>query len=254
VTRDDARAAVRRQCLSVGLATGAYGVSFGALSVASGLDVAQTCVLSLLLFSGGSQFAVAGVAAAGGGGPSAVATAALLGVRNGIYGLQLAPVLRTRGARTVVAAHLTIDESTAVGTAQLATHPDRPDLARLGFWLTGVTVFLGWNAMTLVGAVVGDALGDPRRYGLDAAAAAAFLALLWPRLRDSGLRRVAAAAALVALAAVPLTPAGVPVLAAGAVALAIGGAVLRREAAVGGPPAGGTAAGGTAVAGREGGV
>jgi predicted branched-subunit amino acid permease len=229
VSTDEARAAVRRQSLSVGLATSAYGVSFGALSVASGLTVAQTCVLSLLLFSGGSQFAVAGVAAAGGGGPSAVATAALLGVRNGIYGLQLAPVLRVRGVRKVVAAQLTIDESTAVGTAQLAAHPDRPELVRLGFWLTGVTVFVGWNAMTLVGAVVGDALGDPRRYGLDAAAAGAFLALLWPRLRDAGTRRVAFAAALVALAAVPLTPAGVPVLAAGAVALAIGVVVLRRE-------------------------
>jgi len=228
---DEARAAVRRQSLSVGIATGAYGVSFGALSVASGLDVAQTCVLSLLLFSGGSQFAVVGVAASGGGGVSAVATAALLGVRNGLYGLQLAPVLGVRGVRRVAAAQLTIDESTAVGTAQLAAHPDRPELARLGFWVTGVAVFVGWNAMTLLGAVVGDALGDPRRYGLDAAAAAAFLALLWPRLRDAGTRRVALAAALVALAAVPLTPAGVPVLAAAAVATALGVAMLRREGA-----------------------
>jgi predicted branched-subunit amino acid permease len=160
--------------MSVGFATGAYGVSFGALSVASGLSVAQTCVLSLLLFSGGSQFAVAGVAAAGGSGAAAVATAALLGVRNGLYGLQLGPILAVRGLRRVVAAQLTIDESTAVGTAQLAEHPDRRDLARLGFWATGIAVFVGWNAMTLAGAVVGDALGDPRRFGLDAAAAAAF--------------------------------------------------------------------------------
>ena len=228
---DEARASVWRQSLSVGLATGAYGVSFGALSVAAGLSVAQTCVLSLLLFSGGSQFAVIGVAASGGSGPSAVATAALLGVRNGIYGLQLAPVLGVRGPRRAAAAQLTIDESTAVGTAQLTTHPERPELARLGFWVTGVAVFVGWNAMTLLGAVVGDALGDPRRYGLDAAASGAFLALLWPRLRDAGTRRVAAAAALVALAAVPLTPAGVPVLAAAAVALALGLVVARREGA-----------------------
>jgi predicted branched-subunit amino acid permease len=216
--------------MSVGIATGAYGVSFGALSVAAGLSVAQTCVLSLLLFSGGSQFAVAGIAGAGGGGPAAVATAALLGVRNGLYGLQLAPVLAVRGIRRLAAAHLTIDESTAVGTAQPAAYPNRPDLARLGFWATGAAVFVLWNAMTLVGAVVGDALGDPRAYGLDAAAAAAFLALLWPRLRDAGTRRVAVAAALVALAAVPLTPAGVPVLAAAAVALALGAVTLRREA------------------------
>jgi predicted branched-subunit amino acid permease len=233
--RDEARAAAWRQSMSVGIATGAYGVSFGALSVASGLSVAQTCVLSLLLFSGGSQFAVAGVAAAGGSGAAAVATAALLGVRNGLYGLQLGPVLAVRGLRRVVAAQLTIDESTAVGTAQLAEHPDRPDLARLGFWATGIAVFVGWNAMTLAGAVVGDALGDPRRFGLDAAAAAAFVALLWPRLRDAGTRRVAAAAALVAVGTVPVTPAGVPVLLAGGVALALGVAELRRAGAEGEP-------------------
>ena len=225
---DEARAAAWRQSMSVGIATGAYGVSFGALSVTSGLSVAQTCVLSLLLFSGGSQFAVAGVAGAGGSGAAAMATAALLGVRNGLYGLQLGPILAVRGVRRVVAAQLTIDESTAVGTAQLAAHPGRPELARLGFWVTGTAVFVGWNAMTLVGAVVGDALGDPRRFGLDAAAAAAFLALLWPRLRDAGTRRVAAAAALVAVGTVPVAPAGVPVLLAGGVALGLGVLELRR--------------------------
>jgi predicted branched-subunit amino acid permease len=121
-----------------------------------------------------------------------------------------------------VAAHLTIDESTAVGTAQAALHPDRPELARLGFWGTGLAVFGLWNLATLVGAAIGDALGDPRRYGLDAAAAAAFLALVWPRLRSVRPRAVGAGAALVALALVPVAPAGVPVLTAAAVAVLAG--------------------------------
>jgi len=159
---------VVRQALSVGAATGTYGVSFGALSVASGLSVAQTCALSLLMFSGGSQFAFAAVVAAGGGPGAAVATAGFLGVRNGFYALQMAPLLAVRSWRRLLAAQLTIDESTAVGTAQ-----PRSDLVRVGFWATGLAVFVLWNLMTLLGAVVGDALGDPRRYGLDAAAAAA---------------------------------------------------------------------------------
>jgi predicted branched-subunit amino acid permease len=208
--------------LSIGVATGAYGVSFGALSVTSGLSVAQTCALSLLMFTGGSQFAFAGVMGAGGGGIAAVATAVLLGARNGFYGLQMAPRLDVRGPRKVLAAHLTIDESTAVGTVQLAERPGRPDLVRLGFWATGTAVFVLWNLATVLGAVVGDALGDPRRYGLDAAAAAAFLALLWPRLRAARPATVAAAAALVALGLVPFVPAGLPVLAAGVVAVLLG--------------------------------
>jgi len=210
---------VLRQAASVGLATGAYGVSFGALSVASGLSVLQTCALSLLMFTGGSQFAFVGVVGAGGSGAAALATAGLLGVRNGFYGLQMAPLLRLRGLRRLAAAHLTIDESTAVGTVQQALRPDRPDLIAVGFWATGLAVFALWNLATLVGAVVGDALGDPRRYGLDAAAAAAFLALVWPRLRAAEPRLVGLAAAAVAVALVVVAPAGVPVLAAAVVAL-----------------------------------
>lgn len=211
------RAATWRQALSVGAATGAYGVSFGALSVAAGLSVAQTVALSLLMFTGGSQFAFIGVLGAGGTGGAAVATAGLLGARNGLYGLQVAPMLGARGPLRALAAHLTIDESTAVATAQ-PTAATR----RLGFWATGAAVYVLWNAMTLLGAVVGDALGDPRRWGLDAAAAAAFLGLLWPRLRHRDARAVAAGAAVVAVTTTPALPAGVPVLLAAGVAVVVG--------------------------------
>lgn len=211
------RRAVLRQALSVAAATGVYGISFGALSVAAGLDVWQTVALSLLMFTGGSQFAFVGVIGAGGAGLAAVGTAALLGARNALYGAALAPLLRLTGARRLAAAHVTIDESTAVATAQR-----EPDLARTGFWWTGVGVLVLWNVFTLVGALVGNAIGDPRRWGLDAAAAAAFLGLLWPRLAGRAAQLVAAGAVVVALVLTPVAPAGVPVLAAAAVAVAVG--------------------------------
>jgi len=210
-----ARNVVVRQALSVGIATGAYGISFGALSVASGLTVAQTCALSLLMFTGGSQFALVGVIGAGGTGVAAAATAGLLGVRNGFYGLQMAPLLRARSWRRPLAAQLTIDESTAVGTAQ-----KQSDLIRLGFWSTGLAVFILWNLTTLLGAALGDAMGDPRSYGMDAAAAAAFLGLIWPRLTALRPRMVALGAVVLAVALIPIAPAGVPVLAAVVVAVA----------------------------------
>lgn len=222
------RSAVRT-ALSVSVATGLYGVSFGALAVAAGLDLPQTMVLSLVMFSGGSQFAAVGVLGAGGAAGAVVATAGLLGARNGLYGVQVSALLGDRGWRRVLAAHLTIDESTAVATAQPGQRA-----ARVGFWWTGVGVFVLWNAFSLAGALLGDALGDPRRYGLDAAAAAAFLALLWPRVgwsrggRDGAGddlrtgRWVALAAAVVALALTPVVPAGVPVLAAALLAVVVG--------------------------------
>ncbi len=210
----------RQQALSVALATGAYGLSFGALSVAAGLDVSQTAALSLLVFSGGSQFAFIGVVGAGGGPWAAVATSTFLGLRNGFYGVGLAPVLRPmRGWRRAWAAQVTIDESTAVALAQ--PH-DEPGARRAGFWWTGVGVYLAWNAITVLGAILGSRIGDPRDWGLDAAAAAAFLALVWPRLAHRRAQVVAGAAAVVALALTPVAPAGVPVLAAAVVAIVAG--------------------------------
>ncbi len=146
-----------RQAISVGVASGTYGVSFGALSVAAGLSIWQTCALSVLLFTGGSQFALVGVVGAGGSGVAAVATSTLLGLRNGLYGLQLTRILGLRGLRRVVGAQLTIDESTAVAIGQ-----PEPAASRLGFWATGASVFVLWNLTTLVGALAGNALGRPQ--------------------------------------------------------------------------------------------
>ena len=217
------RAAVLRQSVAVGLATATYGVSFGALSTAAGVGFWPTMALSLLLFSGGSQFAFVGVVAAGGALPVAVATSTLLGVRNGLYGMQVARWLQAHGPRRLLAAHLTIDESTAVGLAQ-----PEPAGRRLGFWASGLAVFGGWNLATAAGAVVGDALGQPQRYGLDAVAGAAFLALLWPRLTTHEPRAVAVLAAVVALVTVPALPAGLPVLAAAVVAVGTAVVSARR--------------------------
>lgn len=203
--------------LAVGLATGAYGISFGAVSVAAGLSVLQTCALSLLVFTGASQFALVGVVAAGGAPLSGAMTAILLGTRNALYGLRMAPLLGWQGWRRAAAAQVLIDESTA-----MAVNRESTVAVRLGFLTTGVAVFVLWNLATLGGALAGTALGDPRTYGLDAAVGAAFLALLWPRLSDRRHLLVALLAAAVALGLVPLTPAGVPVLAAGGVALLVG--------------------------------
>jgi predicted branched-subunit amino acid permease len=208
-----------RSGLGVALATSAYGVSFGALAVASGLDVWQACVLSLVMFTGGSQFAFIGVIGAGGlaAAPAAIASAALLGVRNVAYGMRMSPVVGPGFWRRAGAAQFTIDESTAVSLAQ-TTGRGRA----VGFWVTGIAIYVGWNLTTLAGALLGDVLGDPKAYGLDAAAAAAFLALLWPRLRRRQANAVGIAAAVVATALTPVLMPGLPVLIAAVVAIVVG--------------------------------
>lgn len=209
--------AVKKDSISLAVATGVYGISFGALAIAAGLNTWQAMALSLLLFSGGSQFAVVGVLGAGGTGASAVATSTLLGVRNSIYGLQLNAILRPRGLKRVVAAQLTIDESAAMAVGRPTAK-----LSGIGFWWTGFGVYLLWNFMTFVGTIAGNAMGDPRKYGLDAAAVGAFLALLWPRLGTLQGKLTAGLAAVIALGLSPVTRAGLPVLATVVAAIAVG--------------------------------
>jgi len=219
-SRDAEDTRAYRAALAVGLPTAAYGISFGALAtVGAGLDVWQTMVLSLVMFTGGSQFALVGVLASGGlsAWPSAVASAALLGSRNAVYAIRMSPVVGRGFARRALAAHLTIDESTAVSSAQQS-----PRAQKIGFWVTGLVVYVGWNLTTFIGALLGDLLGDVSAYGLDAAAAAAFLGLLWPRLAKLQAQAVAVAAAFVAALLTPVLMPGLPVLVAALVALVFG--------------------------------
>lgn len=216
-----ARRQVFVDSLGVGVATGVYGVSYGAIAAASGLTVWQACALSLFVFSGASQFALVGVVASGGNPMSGAATALMLGTRNTLYGLKLASMLRLRGARRVIAAQVVIDESTA-----MALKPEDPADARLGFFTTGISIYVLWNLATFIGAVAGNAIGDTETYGLDAAVPAAFLALLWPRLTTARNRLACVCAVALALALVTVTRPGVPVIAAAAVAVAF---ALRPE-------------------------
>jgi predicted branched-subunit amino acid permease len=212
-----------RDGLGVGFAVGLSGVAFGAASVAAGLGVAQACALSLLAFSGASQFALISVVAGGGNLIAGAVGAVLLGGRNTLYGLRLAETLRVRGWRRLLTAHVVIDETTAVATAQHG-----PRQARAGFWATAISIFTIWNLTTLGGALGASRLGDPRTYGLDVVGPAAFLALLWPRLTAGAAeRRVAVLAALVAVGTTPLLPPGIPVMLA---ALAVLAGVVRRRA------------------------
>ncbi|WP_372482049.1 AzlC family ABC transporter permease, partial [Streptomyces fuscigenes] len=212
-----------RDALGVGVAVGLSGFAFGVTSAGAGLTVGQTCVLSLLVFTGASQFALVGALAAGGSPLTAAAGAFFLGVRNAFYGLRLSQLLSLPGPLRPLAAHWVIDETTAVSLAQR----DRRG-ARIGFTVTGVTLYVLWNLTTLAGALGARALGDTDAWGLDAAGPAVFLALLAPMLRTAEDRAVAGLAVLLGLGLLPVLPAGVPVLAAALAAPAVLWARARR--------------------------
>jgi predicted branched-subunit amino acid permease len=218
MSKQQRRSSVVSMSIGVGLAVGLYGTSFGALSTAAGLSVWQTQVLSLLMFSGGSQFAVIGVLGASGpaGVIPAIVSAWLLGIRNGFYALRLNSVLSVTGVIKLIAAQLTIDESNAVSASQ-----DTDKDSRRGFWITGTAVFIFWNLFTLIGALLGSVISDPSVWGLDAAAAAAFLGLVWPRLKHLQSNLTALIAVVFTLILVPMLPSGIPVIVAAPIAVGL---------------------------------
>lgn len=193
-------------CSTLSAAVGVFGVSFGVGSVAAGASVVQTCVISLVVFTGASQFSAVSVIGAGGSMGSALGGALLLAARNGVYGMAMSRRLDGGLARRLLAAQLTIDETTAMAVAQ----PRRRE-QQIAFWLTGFTLYTCWNLGTLIGALAGSAI-DPRTFGLDAAFPAGFVAMIWPLLARNEARLAAAIGAIVCLALVPVTPVGVPIL------------------------------------------
>ncbi len=200
----------------LGLAAGVAGVAFGAAAVSSGLTAWQACTLSLLAFTGASQFALVGVIASGGGLLAGTTGAILLGGRNALYGLRLADVLRPRGPARLLAALGVIDETTAVTLAQPG-----PAAARKGFIATFACTYLTWNLCTLAGALGAGRVGSPQAFGIQVVGPAAFLALIWPRVKAGRTERaVALAGAAIALGTTPVLPIGVPVMLAAMAALA----------------------------------
>ena len=222
--------------MGVAIPVGIYGAAFGAAANTAGLNLLQTMALSLLLFSGATQFAIVGVIASGGAVAAAIITGALLGIRNGFYAVRIAPLLQVRGLRRILAAHITIDESIAVALAHESSDGDgdgdgdgdsatrdkkNSDLFK-GFWFTGLGVLFFWNLFTFIGALGAGLLEDPARWGLDTAVPAAFLALLWPQLKNNRLRIIALASLLLSLALAPFLSAGLPIIATVLIAVGAG--------------------------------
>jgi 4-azaleucine resistance transporter AzlC len=210
------RPAITRAAVGIGLYAGAFGVTFGAVAVASGLTPIEAVVLSAVMFTGASQFALVGILGVGGSPLAALSAALLLGLRNAFYGVPVTRILQPRGVRRLWTAHFVIDESTAMAVAQRT-----PRAGRFAFWATGLILAMLWNLGTVAGALIGSGI-DTSALGLDAAAPAIFLALLWPQLDRDRAPIVVLGAAAVALGLVTIAPAGVPIIAAAAVAVAAG--------------------------------
>ncbi len=210
VASDAQRRSIRAQAISIGLAISPFGLAFGALCAESGVGVWEALGFSSLVFGGSSQFAAVSVLADDGTVIAAVTAGLLLNLRSLAFGVSMAPSLKGSLLWRAGVSQLMIDESTAVGSSQ-STH----ELRRYGYLWGGLSVFVLWNATTLIGvSVLSEAESLITDLGIDATIPAAFLGLIWNKLENAKHRVVALIGAITALILIPITPAGIPVIAA----------------------------------------
>lgn len=206
-------AAGARAIAPIAVAAAAFGVTFGVLSQDVGMDALAALAMSATTFAGSAQFAAASILGAGGGAAAAVVAAILLNARYAPISVSVAPVFVGGPLRRIAESQLIVDESWAVSRGHDGSYNRRILIG------AGLVLYTGWVGGTAVGAVAGDALGDPQRLGLDAAFPALFLALLVPQIRTRRALAAALAGGGIALALMPLAPAGVPIVAASAACL-----------------------------------
>jgi predicted branched-subunit amino acid permease len=210
VASDAQRRSIRAQAISIGLAISPFGLAFGALCAESGVGVWEALGFSSLVFGGSSQFAAVSVLADDGTVIAAVTAGLLLNLRSSAFGVSMAPSLKGSLLWRAGVSQLMIDESTAIGSSQ-STH----ELRRYGYLWGGLSVFVLWNATTLIGvSVLSEAESLITDLGIDATIPAAFLGLIWNKLENARHRVVALIGAITALILIPITPAGIPVIAA----------------------------------------
>ena len=197
----------------IGIAAFAFGVSFGVLAKASGIASAEAIVMSATTFAGSAQFAVASILGAAGGVVSAIVAATLLNARYAPISVSVAPVFVGGPIRRLLESQLIVDESWAMSRREDGRY-DRKLLVG-----AGLVLYPSWVGGTVIGALAGDALGDPAALGLDAAFPALFLAILVTQVHDRQALAAAVLGGLIALVLLPFTPAGVPIVAAAAACL-----------------------------------
>jgi branched chain amino acid efflux pump len=203
-TLDDGLA---RDVALVCLADAVVGVSFGAITVSSGLPVWLPMLLSVAVFAGAAQFMFVGLVASGGNPIAAAVTGLLVNVRHVPFGFAVGDLLGKGWARRVAGSHLMVDETVAFALGQRD-----PERRRAVYWACGISLFVCWNLGVMIGAFGGTVVNDTDAFGMDAAFPAVLLALVLPSLRDAATRRASLVGVVIALATAPFLPAGLPVL------------------------------------------
>jgi 4-azaleucine resistance transporter AzlC len=202
-----------RRLAPFGVAAAAFAASFAVLAPQAGFDAVSTIVMSATTFAGSAQFGAVSVLETGGGVAAAIAAAVLLNARYAPISVTVGDQFEGSVLRRLLEAQLIVDESWALSRREDCRYDRRLLIGG------GLVLYACWVGGTALGAVIGNRLGDPERYGLDAAFPALFLALLITQIDSRRALAAALAGGTIALVLIPFAPPGVPIIAATAACL-----------------------------------
>jgi 4-azaleucine resistance transporter AzlC len=200
------------------------GTTFGVVARQSGLEPLEIIAMSLLVFAGASQFVMVQLFSQATPAPVVIVSVLFINLRHLLMATSLRPHLgQLPLAQRLFAAFFITDESFAMATG----HFRRGGRSVAYYFTFAIALFVLWNLSTVIGIVVGGAIGDPRRFGVDFAITATFIGIVVLAIRHRADVAVAVVAALVAGGLALAGASTIAVITAGAVAPLIAAFVRR---------------------------
>ena len=206
----------------------AFGLLYGAMARQVGFSPGEAWAMSMIVHAGSAQFTALGMWETAGAVPI-ILTTLIVNLRHLLLGASVAPYLRglSRGWKALLALWMS-DESYALAIAAY----EQGWGSHRYFLGANVGIYLAWPIGGLLGALLGTAIPDPSRYGLDLIFPLAFLGLLASFVKDRVGVAVALAAGGLALLGATVLPGRWNVILAGLAGSGLGlllEQVSRRE-------------------------
>ncbi len=160
-----------------------FGLIYGAVAVTSGLSPAAAAAMSAFVFAGSAQFIAVGLVATGTPVLIIVLTTFVVNARHILYSATLAPHLKKLPARWLVPLGFWLTDESFMVAAKSFTAQKNPDLKKWYLLGSEVAMYSNWQVVTWIGIVVGQAIADPRSWGLDFALVVTFIGMLVPMIK-----------------------------------------------------------------------
>ncbi|MBW8012171.1 MAG: AzlC family ABC transporter permease [Chloroflexi bacterium] len=161
-----------------------FGLIFGAVAVTSGITPAGTSAMSAIVFAGSSQFIAAGLVASGASTAIIVVTTLVVNLRHALYAATLAPHMKHLPQRWLLPLGFWLTDESFLVTANRFDQADKSPFKHWFFLGSAIFMYSNWQIVTFIGIIAGQAIPDPRSWGLDFAMIVTFIGMLVPLVKN----------------------------------------------------------------------